>query len=327
MHFPAFAFTLLIGIAALVLIQVPPNGDPFAKGAPREGVEDLMVTDRAALKLRHAESHARFDIGLFGNSRSEEISAHHFGLTADRFFNFSLRGASIRQSLALLELLAQSDRLPKVVLVQLDNQALQFFPNPLYPGPPLRWHQAVRDIAVGIRRPEISTHEIMRMTYRHFLVEWWMFNSLFSVPLLVARSSCCRPGFSSPLMDDGSWPTTPLAKPNPIHPLEVLAPVILDGFLVNDLRRLAKLNSARTTVLVYESPLHPSAIRPSTAFEERTRETVAKACSEFQIVCLPHPRLGLGGGINHWRDSSHPPPDRLGPWLSEMLFAMPGIMK
>src|SRR5688572_17582809 len=67
-------------IGAISIVQgALPEEDPFLVAGARGAVflDDRSGSSFAALKLRHMLSRDRFDIALFGNSRSLDVGAEH----------------------------------------------------------------------------------------------------------------------------------------------------------------------------------------------------------------------------------------------------------
>ncbi len=155
--FRAFFLVLSLAFAVLLVLQSPPRSDPFAADglALRAALDRLPEEDITTLKLRHARAVPRYQIGLFGNSRSIQVGAREFRTgegeaASGSFFNFSVPGASIRQSVSMVERLAEIGKLPDVAIISFDNAALEFYGNPVHPSPPARWLGAARDLWRGL---------------------------------------------------------------------------------------------------------------------------------------------------------------------------------
>ena len=74
--FRAFLVVLAAGLVLLLVLQSPPAGDPFdsAGAAFRANLDKLPGRDISVLKMRHARSSPRYEVGVFGDSRSIQNS-------------------------------------------------------------------------------------------------------------------------------------------------------------------------------------------------------------------------------------------------------------
>jgi len=319
MNLPTFILAFVLGIALLLLLQSPPRQDFFEPGASRGGLEILPVTDLAAVKFQHALRNKPFDIGLFGSSRSEALGTSHLGLSEGEFFNFSIPGSSIRQTVLFLEMLDEAGKLPRLVLISLDNIQFQMYLNPLFPEAPRRWQQGLRDLLVPLRGENIDLGDFTHMAYRHVLNEWWALRRVFDQAGLQRRLLCCQNPDLDNLSNDGSW-REKIMRSVPMAIPEIQDPYILDTYLVYDLKRVKRLDGNGSKIVIYESPVHPDASRSPTPFESMTRLLLFRTCADLALECIAAPTLGDDGNAPYWRDSGHPAPSYLGPWLAEVII-------
>lgn len=324
MNFRAFVVVLGLAFVALVALQSAPGGDPFnpANRELRGILDQLPAEDIAALKIRHADAVARFDVGVFGNSRAIQVSARDIGVEERSFFNFAVPGTSIRQSVLLLERRADIGKLPRRIFVSFDNAALEYYGNPVYPRPPRRWMSAVRDLAQGFGNPEIGLGGVARMAWRHAFTEWRALVGLLSAQHLRTRLFASAKNEGKPAyFADGSWPRYGLGEWRRLKPLAALAPSIMPEYLAYDLSRLAAIRAEGVRLLVYESPLAPGLSHASSDNAKAVRKRFLAACAALDIACASAPELGGNGVPPYWDDSSHAPGPLLGAWLAGQIIS------
>jgi hypothetical protein len=319
MNVPTFILAFVLGIALLFVLQSPPNQDLFEPGASRFGLDKLPVTDLATVKFRHALRNKPFDIGLFGSSRSWAIGTSHLGLSEGEFFNFSIPGSSIRQTVLFLEMLDEADKLPRLVLISLDNIQYQMYLNPWFPRVPRRWQQGLRDLLMPLRGENIDIGDFSYMAYRHVITEWWALKGVFDVVGLQKRFLCCQNPGADNLSKDGSWREMRMT-PGAIEIPVIQDPSFLDSYLVSDLKRIKRLDGNGSKIVIYESPVHPDASRSPAPFESTTRRLLFRTCADLALECIAAPTLGDDGNAPYWGDASHAPPRYLGPWLAEVII-------
>ena len=316
-----------------------PQGDPFAMATNERQValDDSRIV--AIGKWRHIVEQPRYDIGLFGNSRSLEVSQGDLGLAGNcRFFNYSLPGESIRTSVALLERLASVRRAPHVAVISVDNFELQFYSNPVLIELPARWRFAANDIAAGLSRPGISWFEFGRMTWRILRTEFNLAARQFNAELFrewlvlvlegqspsFERTSILGRGYRS----DGSHTRATVAAGHALMPVNpATSRQILPGYLIYDLERLLRLRMAHPDldIVLYESAT--AAIGDSTAartssIAAESRRIYLDTCQSLKLECHAAPDQLLGDKSD-WADSSHAPPTALGHHIMSFLGGKP----
>ena len=333
--FAAF-FIFLISLFQTVL----PGGDPFSQQVVHGNVflDGLNIDRFAALKLRHAEQSGRYDIGLFGNSRSMDVGSRNLGRETCSFFNFSLSGESLRGSVAMLEQLAVRQKLPRVAVVSVDYFELQLYSNPFYISAIDRWHTGLRDLWWGFRAPEVTAREFLKMGWRHLHTEANGFKRLFATDSFINSFRLSSAWAWTRADDDGKNETQAAGAPyrsdgSRVSPpggsgggeLKILTPgrpQLMPGYLRYDLLRLKRLEKQGVKIILYESPLSPNNAkyfsRNPSPFAKRIRDFFVTACGDLGISCttapsaLPHPGLA-------WRDNNHAPVKSLGAYIKGLI--------
>ena len=80
-------------------------------------------------KIAHLVQSTPYDIVLFGNSRSVQVGAANLGTRSCSFFNAAIPGQSFRNSVAMVERLANLGHTFDTVMIGLDNFLIQFAGN------------------------------------------------------------------------------------------------------------------------------------------------------------------------------------------------------
>jgi len=90
--FRFLGMTLLFTVAMYSVAIYVPDEDPYAVKPKHQlvSLDELPLPVFAELKFRHVKRQPRYDIGLFGNSRSLGVGTRHLSLGDCRFFNFSV---------------------------------------------------------------------------------------------------------------------------------------------------------------------------------------------------------------------------------------------
>lgn len=329
-------------LALLWLTSQDPIEDAFTRLPPGQflALDPLAVEEIAALKLHHLLARRPMDVLLLGNSRPLPVTASLMGVSADRFFNASLTGESLRSSVLMLERLAEADRAPKLAIVTFDNAELQYYSQPAWPRLKLRWRAAVQDIRAGVMRPDISRVELARTVSRHvaneagLLIRALTFTRVWRGVGIVLRrithgddSSYAPHSADAGYNADGSRDTAPVRRPYVARPLPVANRNVLPGYLSYDLERLAALSARGTRVVLFESFLNPDLVRQYLARPSQvaadTREHLVRLCALHNLEC--HTAPAVGSTEVPWPDEGHPPATMLAPYLR--AFVADGIAK
>ena len=326
--FRIFAAVIVGLLTLLVLLQGPTTSDPFMPENTqlRAQLDTLPIEDLAAYKHAHARSNKVFDLGLFGNSRSVMISHDDLGLAADSFFNFSLPGGSMRQSIALLEELVRDGKAPRHAVISLDHLELQYYAPPDYPAPFRRWALAANDVESawsGSGSPIVSA----KVFVDRFLLEWGRFKSLFNISRLRNRMAARYPDiFRASTTDRTTRPDGSRSAPfEAVGGDFRLAPQVMavgvPQMIAQDFERLDALTRQGVAITIYESPLAPGALdgRPPAADALALRRQVSAACDRFALTChLAPPELG--DTAQGWPDCCHAPAPVLANYLKSFLM-------
>ena len=86
----------------------------------RSNLINLPAEDICKIKLNHAYTSQTYDVAIFGNSRSLNISKVDIDLGNQSFFNFSIPGQSFRNSIAIITELSKQKKLPKKIIISYD---------------------------------------------------------------------------------------------------------------------------------------------------------------------------------------------------------------
>jgi hypothetical protein len=335
------AFLLLTLAAYLVNGQIVPR-DIFAKGSEEQlrRIALLPEFDLAAAKLNHASMAANVDVGLFGNSRIVSISSKHLALDQQTVFNFAVPGTSMRQSTALLEELAEQNRLPKIALISMDNFALQYYGNAFFPGWWGRLNIALDDVkwSLGRAPTEIKMHA--HTILDHVYAEWRHFTGSWSATKLWARAAVAAPNtvptvakFAYRYRPDGSR-EIPASAALPHEARKSAKEFVLDRpvnltlmpqHLRRDLKRLAALSKRGVKIVIFETHVHPDtqsafAQHPNPHIRELRSEFLA-SCTDAKLSCYTAddlPLMEADPGAS-WPDCCHAPAAALGRVLAGLV--------
>lgn len=275
-------------------------------GGLNRDLDRIPAVDMRALKLAHAQSETPFDIGVFGNSRMISISAADLNIGKKRYFNFSVPGTSIRNSVAMLERLAKNGRAPGIAIIGFDNVSLEFFENSEAYLFPERLNLVWNDLTYLISG-DVPLRDGVKVLWRHALKAWstletWLKFSAFSERR--ERSAGNKlPNYRS----DGS--RHQVIKGGTPFSLDMTVPLraILPSILAQDLRRLVRVSEVYgVRVIVIETPLHPH-IRMAGGRARNLRADFQQLCLEMGLEC--HSVSGLSSPLAaaDWPDATHAP--------------------
>lgn len=333
-----FLVLVAAGIAAVAALLKPvPDRDVFAPLAPGELVylSGLSFPGVYAAKEAHGLAAPRYEMGLFGNSRSLMVGAGDLGVPDGAFFNFSVIGGSFRASILLLEQLAAAGRAPRLAIISFDHLELQEDNNPAVAGIGPRLRLAVDDVVVGLTSPRITRGEAGRMAWRHYygavrdlgrilnfrrlmLGLHWRVGSLLGASWRDVADEQIEPGYRR----DGSIVLPAMTQPV----IDVSAPqpaLYILGYLDSDLERLAALGRQGVRIVIYESLLDPvnagQVARHPNPAAEAARSRWLDACRRLALDCHPFALDAVPAVPGVWTDSSHPPAALLGRYLRQVI--------
>jgi len=324
--FVSTLLVLFVGVCSLQSILVSQDVFENDDSVQLERMTLLPNEDIAAIKMAHAAQCLVYDVGLFGNSRSVQVGKSDISLGNSTFFNFSVPGTSIRQSVVLLEELAEMGKVPRTVLISFDNAETQYFGNPCFPR--FRPVQGISDIIHGVTDPHTSLKDLLIMGWRYIRDSYHMFKSSFSFEQMKARIGFCFPGAApmplgsrSTFKRDGSRPDRSDASVQR-EQTGLQSGRVLLGYLRHDLERIALIKKNCNQIIIYESPLEfKTALRywghPS-SYAKRTRDLLRETCGRLGLECYCYgepARIKTGA----WVDATHAPPDFLGRYIAKLI--------
>ena len=297
--------------------EASPQAVRYLDRMPNEAVQRM--------KLRVGKA----DIGLFGNSRAMMVGGRDIGLGDCRFFNYTVSGSSLRNSVALLEILTESQRAPGIAVVSLDHFEIGMMGHPEYLPLPQMLSLAAADIGSVIGEPKVAA----RVAFRHLYVVWGKFRRAISssyFPRVVDFVLGQDPRDGRPYLVDGSRVAEEKAGATADHAFHPAAgEEIIDSLLVRDLERLKAMEGAPggpSKIIVYESPLNPeNAARyadAATPGAARHRAVAARVCGDLGLSCHlggVYPTVIGAASDAAWSDASHAPAAALGPFIRELV--------
>ena len=328
---------IILFASAGVVAIVNPYDPKFAglEALPnRLGAHDLI-----AAKYYHALDRGKpYDVGLFGNSRSAMVSRDDFrpGPNAT-FYNFSIGGMALIQSVTLLEELVRNGVAPKTAILSLDHPELQFIEFLYFPEPILRPLSYARDIATILREGEGTFAQRWSDAVKVFKWarkrSWARFREIWNVDTLRRRIGYIQKAVARPLKNesvlvnriDGSYQQRLPAEQPSFASFSPGDPAFRahNRYVFISLKRLAVLerdNNIR--IIVYESPLAPEIMRrrlgTTSPQAEESRRWFLAGCRDSTVECVLAPMLTQVPNIN-WPDCCHAPARVLGRYLEQFL--------
>jgi len=334
MRIAAFVFTFaVLTLVPIAIKGIPFVGDAFVEDSPEvfQRMTVLPGYDIAAMKVRHAASQPRYDVGVFGNSRVLSVQAEDLQIGDRSFFNFAVPGTSLRQSLALIENLAAQGKAPRLAIISFDNLEIGYFANAYFPGSFGRWRRAAGDALWALNNRPGDINLLAHMLTDHLSDEWAAFTGTWNADIFWARAAVFAPGLVPPAAPayiyytrDGSVAGS-VADENPIEPFQRPAQrlLLLPPYMAHDFERLGALDDDVTKILIYESHIDAASqaladANPDAAVEADRSEFRA-ACDRFGITCYRASELPLPATTARWKDCCHPPRSALGELLSTLV--------
>lgn len=320
-------FIVLFAASLIGLVSFQLNSsaiDAFHPGQPN--VPALRKMDRfpslihSRAKMATALGHERFTYGLFGNSRSLMVGRELLDLPVEQYFNFSLSGQSFRNSVMLLEWLAEAGKLPKTAIISIDHFGLEFSGNGTIPSLYVRLRSFVRDLE-SIHNFDGSGRSYVRATWRVVWSLWQDVKMSFSATSLFHATELLLGTNQKKLQwdyrDDGSRKQTPRPKGLvlPTGTWQSGGRQIDVALMQVDLRTLRDLQEHHdVTILIYETPLHPK-VRIADSRHHEIRKLFLNTCTQFDLECISSPSLRRPDANDTWSDWTHAPEILLAAWL------------
>jgi len=332
MNLKVFIISFFLLYSFLVFLKGSPGVDDIFEGNDNRRLRllsQLGLYDVAAKKFQHSLNTANYDIGLFGNSRAVQVSASHLKNNQKRYFNFSLPGASMRQSVAFLEELAKEERAPKIAIICLDRLELQFYGSIYFPGILKRLRQSINDLIWVWREYDNPYKRFVYVVTDHILSEWIHFKGIWNIDKLYSRLGFIFPDYFSPVkefestyLNDGSR-LEKLSKSGNDQILELKVQFkLMNDYLSRDMERLAKLNAKNLKVIIYESPVNPASEKylkkNPVQYVREMRALFMKKCDELGLLYYPAPILYSEDTL--WPNCCHAPAKLLGEYISSVLL-------
>ena len=327
---PVFVCFVIVAVCGLYVIALtPPNKNPFAGTNGYIYPIDFGVMASptvAALKLRHAENHAPFAFGLFGNSRMLMIDAQSINRATEHFFNFALSSESLSGSVLLAKRLQYMGNLPQTVVFGLDNLHLQRDNVPIWPSFWTRVSHAIKSIKIAVADTAVIT--AARRTWRFIWGEAIRFKNNFGPTLVRAgidrafnqtTFEPAAPGTSGYLSDGSHTQTVRAEKIIPSG--RTTSRLDVDLFRRN-LESLGAFTTAGHTVIVVETPIYPKSQRRLDMdvpdYVQASRVMWREACIELQLTCIDAPIIS-DTHQNPWPDETHPPKEPWAKFVGEVI--------
>mgnify|MGYP003627109208 CR=1 FL=1 len=268
-------FFLVLSVLVLCLSYLQMNSpltEAFRSGG--DGAKFLGSMDRmpslimSRAKMNAALQHPSFTFAIFGNSRSLMIGAKALGVPAGTYFNYSLSGQSFRNSVMMVEWLADQAKLPKIAIISIDNFSLELYGNGTIPSYSIRARSLYNDIAL-LNEADAPAKQQLKTVWRTLWSAWQDVKMLFSGKALhdafmaaLGFDLAAQEGGGAYRMD-GSRVQATHANPE-LSPARSVSPVarqIIPELLVADLRKLSDLQATyKVKLVIFESPLYPSVV-------------------------------------------------------------------
>ena len=300
-------------------------------------MEDLPTAEAIILKLNHTLEVPRYDVGLFGNSRSEMVGRKELGHDECKFFNFSASGESIRNSLGMLEYLAALGKAPRLAIISFDHMEIEgMIGNPESLPLDAKLKFAFRDLTF-VATNKLSLKDNFRLAARYARMTWKSMTTAVSSRWLLEGARRLQDwdwgkkpiqlSTVSGFRTDGSFVygrepsvTSPSFKPTPYDQK-------ISALLKNDLVRLKALEGKGRygveKIVIYESPLAPPFDRlyanaPQSLTASKRKEYL-NACQTLGLTCLNPPPGSIEPDKNVWRDATHPPAIGLAKYIWRLI--------
>jgi hypothetical protein len=281
--------------------------------------------DPLLVKYGYALRSPRFRYGLFGSSRGMGISHRHIGLKESEFFNFSTGSTGFRQSVALIQALADAGKLPDTLLLTIDNFDIGYLRQIDWPTVFMRpsYHLGYlrEEIAAGAnplvlaRASAEAVASALRDMVTKFNIERLNGLRIFAQGVPTLSPNLFRPDGSRDMEAPGR-------APPPLIIYSVPWPSMVAGMKA-DIALLGRLAAAGHRIILYETPIAPhlqaeleARRNPATV---RLRAEFMAACRQHGLECVPPPAPVPGDESMIWTSGSHAPPALLARHIAGLL--------
>lgn len=297
----------------------------------RKRIYQLNMATVAYLKSKHADFYKAYDIGLFGNSRIENVSAVAVDIKDKTLFNFCVGGSSILDSSLLIEDLYMKDKLPALNIVMMDNATLAFHSKIGFRGNLLHTLYTASSTIFSQPVPyKLAADEVKR----NALKAWWRsFKELWKWGEVKAKANLLLPSLFDPLgrpynvQSDGSLVFNrifgPMRQQRCDFSGETQDSYIHEtlGVVKSGLQIIKGIEEKETAqFIIYESPIIEGIwdhCGVSKEKFEKLRAAMFSECQKLQLDCRPAPQFTMQEYA--WRDLSHAPVELLAPYIRSLI--------
>lgn len=317
-----FFFALFASIPCFVRSELFKE-DVFGDGARFEKRERMAldVADILGIKFSHAKRSPAFEYAVFGNSRSVAIAAENLSLEPSKYFNFSVGGTSFEQSIVLLRELQSANRLPRNIIISIDNFDLVYFGPPYFPNAfsLTGWVLDLIHADLSERKlPHSRIHTFLDQVVRQVVNYFNLDRMLRQINFLLNIGATHK---SQPYRADGSLAEFPGVENTNIKFPQVPEVSASDvRTLMKSLDFIFSLQAEGRKIIIYESPIHPSLFLE---VESQRSGTVANArsrfyekCRQLNLTCLSPPVIESD---LPWLDCCHAPARDLSAYLRQFI--------
>jgi hypothetical protein len=317
----------LVSLKGLTFVQAAFSGN---NQEIFERISFLPPFDLASLKVSHAFSKPRFDIGVFGNSRIVSVGDRDLNLEGRSFFNFAVPGTSLRQSVNIIEELAARGKAPRLAIISFDNLEIGYYGNAVYPALFPRWRNAAQDVFWTVFNRPGDLILLAHVVLDHVYTEWAALTDTWNANAIWARAAVQAPDIIPPIAKatyqyfrDGSRPLQTTSNES-VQLIQRPEPrmILLSPYMAHDLERLAKLNRNETRILIFESHLEAKSASYVDTTPDKTvvaeRQQFSRTCKHLALDCYTTLETPLADTGSRWWDCCHPPHDSLGLLISAL---------
>ena len=322
-----FFCTIIFSFFAIqILLKIPIKQELFKKNISNQerGVlNNLTSYDLSKIKLHNAENKEKFDIAIFGNSRSVNIGKSDLQIRDEEFFNFSIPGESFRNSVSMIEILFNKNKVPKTNIIAFDNFEIDLIGGNVI-NPNLFFHRVKKKTIEFFYLINISYKEAFKNLHDYIIEEFRGLKYLFSitrnkiyVPLIFGYFYKDKVNLIS---ENGKNIKTELLKKKKYK----FDYIRNDKYLLleKDLNTLKRVKEKTgVNIIIYISPILPDfQINQKLSSKAKfVKDRLFKICKKNKIRCIDSPMIS-NKKKPFWDDSSHPPSQKIGSWISKEIL-------
>ena len=250
-----------------------------------------------------------------------------------KVFNFAIGGQSFRNSVEMLNELDKAGKAPKVAVLSFDYVELGLPGGaPITPGVFGRTLDRVDDMKWLVMHEHLPK-TVAVAAWNYTVQEVGAFKSFVSLEAFINRLKVSTGWVNK--TENGTLPSFDVKADGSIKPLNQKAQNIgkwhpsprAENYpmLEYDFEKLAHISDRGTKILIYESPLEPTAmLRAEENLSQNAinvRKRLFQSCERAGITCFGAPKLH-GTATSQWKDATHAPSDTLGKWIGDTISAM-----